>query len=95
VTDQLDLALPVPPRTGKAWAADLAGEDGNAFVILANVGRIIRDTLGKEVETEYLTRARSGNYENLLAVTNEYVTLISSPRYVVYDLSEGDQECGS
>ncbi len=74
------------PLTGKGLTLDLAGEDGNAWVIMAQVGRIIEQVLGSEDKAEYMKRAMSGNYENLLAVSNEYVTIIDAPSHTVIDL---------
>lgn len=62
-------------KTGMVWEADLAGEDGNAWVIMGVTSRIIKQTLGKDEVSKYTKRAMSGDYENLLAVTREYVTI--------------------
>ena len=67
------------PKTGMRWHADLKGEDGNAFVILGVVGKIIKKTLGEEEAKEFRRRATSGDYENLLAVTREYVEIADHP----------------
>lgn len=64
------------PKTDQRWYADLRGEDGNAYVILGTVSRIIRETLGKDEAAEYRERATSGDYDNLLAVSREYVDIV-------------------
>lgn len=67
------------PKTGQRWHADLRGEDGNAFVIMGVVGKIIEKTLGREEKKRYHERAMAGDYENLLAVTREYVEIADHP----------------
>ena len=52
----------------------LIGEDGNAFAILGNVHRAMRDAgVSQEVIDQYRDDATSGDYDHLLAVTMEYV----------------------
>ena len=66
------------PKTGIRWHADLGGEDGNAFVIMGVVRKAIKATFGedwKEEASRYAERARSGDYENLLVVTREYIEI--------------------
>ena len=53
----------------------LAGEDGNAFYILAKVSKALRQAGHKELAEEYLKEAQSGDYDNLLRVTQEFVTV--------------------
>lgn len=51
----------------------LVGEDGNAFVVLGAAQRAARAAgWTKEQIDEYRTKAMSGSYDNLLAVTQEY-----------------------
>lgn len=78
-------------RTGKALVLDLKGEDGNAYVILGMVRRIIIRTMGKEEASRYAERARAGNYEDLLAVSREYVEIIDMPTRVVYDIDDEEE----
>jgi len=65
--------------TGPKVIVPLVGEDGNAFFIMGRVSKAMQRQLRlppKELEAlkeEYLERATSGNYENLLRVTVEYV----------------------
>jgi len=52
----------------------LVGEDGNAFAILGRVTKAMRRAgLDKKTIDEYLTEAKSGDYDNLLAVTMAWV----------------------
>ena len=51
----------------------LVGQDGNAFAVLGLAIRAARAAGWSEEEIgEYKTRAMSGNYDNLLAVTQEF-----------------------
>ena len=52
----------------------LVGEDGNAFVIMGKVCKALkRAGFPQKVINEYQEKAMSGNYDNLLRVTMEYV----------------------
>ena len=52
----------------------LAGEDGNAFSIIARVRKALRQNgYDKDFIDEYVRKATSGDFDNLLAVTCEYV----------------------
>ena len=51
----------------------LAGEDGNAFAIMGRVKAALTKAGQKDKIKEYMERAMSGNYDNLLAVSLEYV----------------------
>lgn len=52
----------------------LSGSDGNSFMIMGRVMRELR-IAGADVEyiDKYQTEATSGDYDNLLRVTMEYV----------------------
>lgn len=51
----------------------LVGEDGNAFAVLGAAQRAARNAgWTKEQIDAYRTEAMSGDYDNLLAVTQEY-----------------------
>lgn len=54
----------------------LVGEEGNAFSILGRVSQVLRrgGVSEKEVE-EYMDEAMSGNYDDLLATTAQWVTV--------------------
>lgn len=52
----------------------LLGEDGNAFAILGRVRRaMIREKVSDTIITQYMKDATAGDYDNLLAVTMQYV----------------------
>lgn len=52
----------------------LVGEDGNAFAIMGRVGKALRRAgYTQEEIDEYQNEATSGDYDNLLRVTMEYV----------------------
>jgi len=55
----------------------LVGEDGNASVILGKtVSAITRAGADKEYIEKYKKEAMSGDYDNLLFVTSQYVNII-------------------
>ena len=55
----------------------LIGEDGNAFYILGKVTREMRrNGYTKDEIDQYLKEAKSGDYNNLLRVTMEWVNVI-------------------
>jgi menaquinone-dependent protoporphyrinogen IX oxidase len=53
---------------------ELIGQDGNAFAILSKVIKALKDA-GADVEyvNKYQEEATSGDYDNLLRVTMQYV----------------------
>jgi len=52
----------------------LVGEDGNAFAIMGRVKKALRRSgADKEYIDKYLKEATSGDYDNLLVVSMEYV----------------------
>jgi 5-hydroxyisourate hydrolase-like protein (transthyretin family) len=51
----------------------LVGEDGNAFAILGKVTKALRREGRDDLATEYQKEAMSGDYDNLLRVTADYV----------------------
>ena len=54
----------------------LIGEDGNCYFILGKIIRTLRRNGYSQEEIEkYKKEATSGNYENLLYVTSQYVTI--------------------
>ena len=54
----------------------LIGQDGNAFAILGAVMKALRRAgLDEKVAQEYYTEATSGDYDNLLAVTDNWVEI--------------------
>lgn len=56
--------------------ADLSGEDGNAFAILATVRRALRDArVPSDEVTRFQDEAMSGDYDNLLRTAMRWVTV--------------------
>ncbi len=51
----------------------LVGEDGNAFAILGRVSKALREAGREDLADEYLTEARTGDYDHLLQVTMQFV----------------------
>ena len=52
----------------------LVGEDGNAFAIMGRVSDALRKAgASKEEIQKYKTEAMSGDYDNLLRITMDYV----------------------
>ncbi len=52
----------------------LTGTDGNAFSIMGKVGKALRRAgADNEYVEKYTSEATSGDYNNLLAVSMEYV----------------------
>lgn len=61
---------------------DLSGPDGNAFVIMGKaVGAMKQAGVSAETITQYRTEATSGDYKNLLKVTEEYVDVYQASGY--------------
>ena len=66
------------PKTNETVRVELAGPSGNAFCVLGAMRRALRNAgLGSAEIDEYFRRATSGDYENLLAVSREYVNLVT------------------
>ena len=52
----------------------LVGEDGNAYAVMGTVSRALRKAgADKEYVNKYYSEAMSGDYDNLLRVSMEYV----------------------
>ena len=51
----------------------LLGNDGNAFYILGTVRRALEKAGYRDIAKQYMKEATTGDYNNLLAVTQEYV----------------------
>lgn len=52
----------------------LVGEDGNVFAIIARVSRAIKNAGTPEKAKEFTARAfRSGSYQEVLSLVQEYV----------------------
>ena len=54
----------------------LIGEDGNVFAIMGKVSKALKKAGHYDLANEYLYKAKSGYYDNLLAVTLEYVEVV-------------------
>ncbi len=55
----------------------LIGEDGNAFAIMGRVQRHLKENgVPKEEIEQYLKESQSGDYDNLLATTARWVTIL-------------------
>lgn len=53
---------------------ELIGNDGNAFAILGRVKKaLLKAGADKEYISKYMEEAMAGDYDNLLAVTMDYV----------------------
>ena len=53
---------------------NLVGVDGNAFAVMAYVLKAMRECkMSKEEQSDYQTKAMSGDYNNLLAVSIEMI----------------------
>ena len=56
---------------------ELIGFDGNAYSILGKTVKALRrEGVPKEEIDQYLTEAKSGDYDNLLRVTMEWVEVL-------------------
>jgi hypothetical protein len=51
----------------------LVGEDGNAYAIMGRVKKALRDAGQGDKVPEFLAKAMSGDYDNLLVTCLEYV----------------------
>ncbi len=51
----------------------LINEDGNAFLILGKVRNALKKAGRTDLAEEYMKKAKSGDYDNLLRVTMDYV----------------------
>ena len=55
---------------------DITGPNGNAFAVLGIVEKVIKDTHDKEEVDKIIKDMSSGDYEHLLDVAEEYVTIV-------------------
>ena len=53
----------------------LIGEDGNAFAIMRKVSKALRKAGHGDLAQTYRNEATSGDYNHLLMVTMQYVTV--------------------
>jgi hypothetical protein len=55
---------------------ELSGRDGNAFAIMAAVRQALRrNGVAKDEVEEYVKESTSGDYDNLLQVAGNWVTI--------------------
>ena len=53
---------------------DLVGVDGNAFAVIGYVLKAMKECkMSKEEQSDYQTKAMSGDYDNLLVVSVEMI----------------------
>lgn len=70
----MDIITGGTPETKRVYVR-LAGEDGNAFLIMGRVRRALREAGIPDEEIERYTReASSGEYDHLLQVTFDWIT---------------------
>ena len=56
---------------------ELVGQDGNAFAIMGRVTTAMRRAgISQEERDQYMAEAMSGDYDNLLCVTMNWVTVL-------------------
>ena len=53
----------------------LVGVDGNAWAVMGYVQRALRETGHRSLQEEYTKEAMSGDYNNLLCVSMNYIDL--------------------
>ena len=64
------------PITGETVVVETAGPSGNAFAVMGAVADALRRSGRGDLVADYRKRATSGDYENLLAVSGEFVTIL-------------------
>ena len=63
------------PITDETVIVEMRGPSGNAYYVLGAVSKALRSTGHGDLVEEYLRKATSGDYENLLEVSGEYVSI--------------------
>ena len=63
------------PVTDETVRVEMRGPSGNAWAVMGNVVAALRRAGKASLKDEYMKRAMSGNYENLLEVSGEYVRI--------------------
>lgn len=69
--DGKSISVSVPPKKDYS----LVGINGNAFNIMGYVSSALKETGHADLKDEYLSKAKSGNYDNLLAVSQDYIDI--------------------
>ena len=63
------------PITGETVIVEMRGPSGNAFCVMGAVAKALRSTGRGDLVEEYLRKATSGYYDNLLKFSGEYVNI--------------------
>ena len=63
------------PVTDETVRVEMRGPSGNAWAVMGNVVAALRRAGKASLKDEYMKRAMSGDYENLLKVSGEYVRI--------------------
>ena len=64
------------PITDETVVVELRGPSGNAFAVMGAVVEALRRNGHREMIADYRRKATSGDYENLLKVSGEYVNIV-------------------
>ena len=64
------------PILDETVVVEMRGPSGNAYCVMGAVADALRRNGKGDLVAEYRRRATSGNYENLLAVSEEYVNIM-------------------
>ena len=63
------------PVTDETVTVEMRGPSGNAWAVMGNVVSALKRAGKASLKDEYMKRAMSGDYENLLKVSGEYVRI--------------------
>ena len=63
------------PVTDETVTVEMSGPSGNAWAVMGNVVAALKRAGKASLKDEYMKRAMSGDYENLLEVSGEYVRI--------------------
>ena len=64
------------PLLGETVVVEMAGPSGNAYSIMGAVASALRRNGRGDLVADYHRRATSGDYENLLKASEEFVTIM-------------------
>ena len=64
------------PVTDETVRVEMRGPSGNAWAVMGNVVAALRRAGKASLKDEYMKRAMSDDYENLLEVSGEYVNIV-------------------
>ena len=66
----------IPKNERSKRGNGVIGDDGNAFAVMGYVLKAMRECkMSKEKQSDYQTKAMSGDYNNLLAISIEMIDL--------------------